>query len=66
MRLSLSKTFKLLPAGLLNMTVGKSGISFSSGIPGARVGVNSKGQGRVSLGIPGIPGLRWTKSKKVV
>ena len=52
--------------GIARLTFSRSGISVSSGIPGARVGMNSKGQGRLSLGIPGIPGLRYTKTKKII
>lgn len=59
MRLSASKTFKLGP---LNLTVSKTGISASVGIPGARVGVNSKGQVNYRLG---KKGFAYTKSKKV-
>ena len=60
MRASISKTFKLGP---INITISKSGISTSIGVPGARVGLNSKGEGSLRLG---MNGLAYTKKKKLV
>lgn len=59
MKLSLSKTWKVGP---LNITLSKSGISLSLGIPGARVGINSKGE--VS-GRAGVSGFSYNKRKKI-
>jgi hypothetical protein len=39
--------------GPLRLTASKSGVSMSAGAPGARVSVNSKGQARRTVGIPG-------------
>ncbi len=39
--------------GLFKLNFSKSGIGFSFGVPGARVGVNSKGKKYVRGGIPG-------------
>ncbi len=58
MRLSASKTFKLGP---LNLTVSKTGLSASIGVPGARVGINSKGRVNYRLG---KKGFSYNKSKK--
>lgn len=63
MKLSISKTFKLGP---INLTVSRTGLSGSIGIPGLRVGLNSKGKASLRAGIPGVPGLSFNKSKKVI
>lgn len=42
---------KLLPGVRLNF--GKRGIGISAGVPGARVGVDSRGKAYTSAGIPG-------------
>jgi hypothetical protein len=42
---------KILPDLRLNLS--KSGIGISAGIPGLRVGVDSRGRGYTSAGIPG-------------
>lgn len=60
MRVGISKTWKFGP---FNFTVGKSGVSASVGIPGARVGLNSKGQVTTRIG---KKGLAYTKTKKIV
>lgn len=39
--------------GPFRITVGKTGISASAGVPGARVSLNSKGEVRRTVGIPG-------------
>jgi hypothetical protein len=39
--------------GPFRITATKSGFSTSVGVPGARVGINSKGQVRRTVGIPG-------------
>jgi hypothetical protein len=62
MKLSISQGFKIGP---LRVTFSKSGISVTAGIPGARVGVNSKGQGTVRLGIPGT-GFKFEKRKQII
>jgi hypothetical protein len=62
MKLSVSQGFKVGP---FRITLSKSGISVTTGIPGARVGVNSKGEGTVRIGIPGIPGLKYERRKKI-
>lgn len=59
MGLNFRKRIKL--GKFINMNLGKTGAGFSFGIPGARISVNSKGQSRASLGIPGT-GLSYTKS----
>jgi hypothetical protein len=59
MKLSASKTFKVGP---INITISKTGISTSIGIPGARVGLNSKGQVTTRIG---KKGFAYTKAKKV-
>ncbi|MCW2598877.1 MAG: hypothetical protein JWM02_706 [Frankiales bacterium] len=46
--------------GPLRVTASKSGLSVSGGVPGARVSVNSKGEGRRTVGLPGS-GLYDTK-----
>ena len=47
--------------GLFKLNFSKSGIGFSFGVPGARVGVNSKGKKYVRGGIPGT-GLYYQSS----
>lgn len=47
--------------GLFRLNFSKSGIGFSFGVPGARVGVNSKGKKYVRGGIPGT-GLYYQSS----
>lgn len=42
-------------------TVSKRGVSYSTGVKGARVSVNSRGKSRVNLSIPGT-GFRYTKT----
>ena len=39
--------------GLFKLNFSKSGVGFSFGVPGARVGVNAKGKKYVRGGIPG-------------
>lgn len=60
MRWSVSESWKLGP---LRFTVSKSGVSLSVGVPGARVGLNSKGQARVRVG---KKGFSWQKQKKIL
>jgi hypothetical protein len=60
MRLSASKTFKFGP---LNITVSKTGLSFSLGVPGARASLNSKGEAGIRVG---KKGFAYTKKKKVL
>jgi hypothetical protein len=47
--------------GLFRLNFSKSGVGFSFGVPGARVGVNSKGKKYVRGGIPGT-GLYYQSS----
>jgi len=47
--------------GLFRLNFSKSGLGFSFGVPGARVGVNSKGKQYVRGGIPGT-GLYYQSS----
>src|ERR1035437_10982062 len=51
MALRFHRSMKLLPGIRLNF--GKSGIGISAGIPGLRGGVDSRGKGYTSAGIPG-------------
>jgi hypothetical protein len=51
MALRFHRSLKLLPGIRLNF--GKRGIGISAGIPGLRVGVDSRGKGYTSAGIPG-------------
>lgn len=60
MRASISKTWKVGP---LNVTASKSGLSFSLGIPGARVSMNTKGEAGFRLG---AGGLAYAKKKKLL
>lgn len=59
MRWSVSKSFKLGP---FRLTVSKTGVSVSVGVPGARVNANTKGQVGVRVG---KKGFSFTKSKKL-
>lgn len=52
------KSFKVIPG--VRMTVSKSGLSASAGVKGARMSVNSKGQVRRTVGVPGT-GVYHTK-----
>ncbi len=60
MRASLSKTFSFGP---FKLTVSKSGITGSVGVPGARVSMNTKGEAGVRVG---TKGLAYTKKKKII
>jgi hypothetical protein len=60
MRTSISQTFNL---GLAKVTVSKSGLSVSTGIPGLRFSLNSKGQAGVRVG---ANGLSYAKTKKIL
>jgi hypothetical protein len=53
---------KILPG--IRLTVGKSSVGISAGVPGARVSLNSSGRVTTSAGIPGS-GLYWTESKSL-
>ena len=53
------KSFKVMPG--VRMTVSKSGLSASAGVPGARVSKSSSGRTTRTLGIPGT-GVYHTKS----
>jgi len=59
MRTSISHTVNL---GLAKLTFSKSGITLSSGIPGLRGSINTKGEVGMSAG---AGGLRFTKKKKL-
>lgn len=56
------KSFKIAPGVKLNMS--KSGFGMSAGVKGARIGVNSKGRGYSSVGIPGTGISHTSYSKK--
>ena len=56
------RSMKILPG--IRLTVGKSSVGISAGIPGARVSLNSSGRVTSSAGIPGS-GLYWTESKSL-
>lgn len=56
------RSMKILPG--IRLTVGKSSIGISAGVPGARVSLNSRGRVTTSAGIPGS-GLYWTESKSI-
>lgn len=58
MGLNFRKSIKILPGVKLNLS--KSGVGLSTGVKGARVSLNSKGQARTTLGIPGT-GIYYTK-----
>ena len=51
MALRFDRSLKLLPGIRLNF--GKRGIGISAGVPGLRVGVDSRGKGYTSVGVPG-------------
>lgn len=53
------KTFKVIPG--VRMTVSKSGISASAGVPGARVSKSTSGRTTRTVGVPGS-GMYHTKS----
>jgi tetratricopeptide (TPR) repeat protein len=53
------KSFKVMPG--VRMTVSKSGISASAGIPGARISKNTSGRTTRTVGVPGT-GIYHTKS----
>jgi Protein of unknown function (DUF4236) len=55
------RSMKLFPGVRLNF--GKRGIGISAGVPGLRVGVDSRGKGYTSAGIPGT-GLSVRKYAK--
>jgi hypothetical protein len=48
--------------GLFRLNFSKSGLGFSFGVPGARIGVNAKGKKYVRGGIPGT-GLTYQSSQ---
>jgi len=56
------RSMKILPG--IRLTVGKSSVGISAGVPGARVSLNSSGRVTTSAGIPGS-GLYWTESKSI-
>lgn len=60
MRWSVSEGWSFGP---FKATVSKTGISVSVGVPGARVGLNTKGQANIRIG---KKGFAWTKRKKVL
>lgn len=51
MALRFQRRIKILPGLRLNLS--KSGIGISAGVPGLRVGVDSRGKGYTNAGIPG-------------
>ena len=51
---------KLFNLGPLRVSVGKSGMGFSLGIPGVRVSQAADGSRQLVLSVPGT-GLRYTK-----
>lgn len=53
------KSFKIVPG--VRMTVSKSGVSTSVGVPGARITRSSSGRTTTTAGVPGT-GVRYTKS----
>jgi hypothetical protein len=59
MRFSLSETKSFGP---FSVTASKTGLTFSIGIPGFRVAINTKGEVRTRVG---AKGFSWQKSKKV-
>lgn len=52
------RSVKLAPG--LRLNISKRGFGLSAGMPGARVSVNSQGEARQSLGIPGT-GMSWVQ-----
>lgn len=60
MRTTISQTWNL---GICKLTVSKSGVTVSSGIPGLRVSANTKGE----VGLrAGVKGFSFTKKKKIL
>lgn len=51
---------KIYRAGPFRTTVSKSGIGYSLGIPGLRIGISPSGRKYLSLGFPGL-GFYWVK-----
>lgn len=62
MGLNFRKSITILPGVKLNLS--KSGVGISTGVKGARVSLNTKGQARTTLGIPGT-GIYYTKQANV-
>lgn len=60
MRFSISKGWSMGP---FKVTVSKSGLTASVGVPGARVSLNTKGEAGVRLG---KKGFAYTKRKKLL
>lgn len=60
MRWSISKSINLGP---LKITVSKTGLTASLGVPGARISLNTKGEAGIRLG---KKGFSYTKRKKVL
>jgi len=54
---------KSVNLGPIRLNFGKNGIGVSTGIPGLRVGRNSKGKTYGSAGIPGS-GMSWRTTQK--
>ena len=61
MGLRFRKSISLIPGVRLNFS--KSGMSVSSGVPGFRKTINTKGQVTTTVGIPGT-GLYYVDTKK--
>jgi hypothetical protein len=53
---------KTVKAGPININLSKSGIGFSFGFKGFRVGASPNGTQRTTLSIPGT-GIRYVKTK---
>jgi hypothetical protein len=62
MKISASHTVNL---GIAKLTFSRTGVTLSSGIPGLRASVNTKGQVGLRAGIPGT-GLHFDKKKKLL
>lgn len=60
MRWSISEGWSFGP---FKCTVSKTGVNLSVGIPGARVGINSNGQGSLRVG---KKGFAYAKRKKIL
>lgn len=58
MGLNFRKSINIFPGVKLNLS--KSGVGVSTGVKGARVSLNSKGQARTTLSVPGT-GIYYTK-----
>jgi len=58
MGLNFRKSISIFPGVKLNLS--KSGVGISTGVKGARVSLNSKGQARTTLSVPGT-GIYYTK-----